>query len=186
MGDTNPDTPLVVVFHAGDPVLLPLAESALQQEGIDYQIRRTDTLVPVGFGHQAEFGGMEGAADVPVNTADADRARSILADLELALDAPNGALPSGPPLASAPAPAGPRTHRLIDPGSGATICEITAAQLKCLVDALEEESDTDRDYYIDAATIDVLADAGADAELLGMLRTALGDREGTEIAWQKR
>ena len=186
MSDTNLDKLLVVVFHAGDPVLLPLAESALEQEGIDYQIRRTDTLVPVGFGHQAEFGGMEGAADILVNTADAERARSVLADLELASDAPSGALPTGPPPASAPASAGPRTHRLVESASGATICEITEGQLKCLVDALEEESDTDRDYYIDAPTIDVLADAGADAELLGLLRTALGAREGIEIAWQTR
>ena len=38
---------------------------------------------------------------------------------------------------------------------------ITEADLKVLIDALEEESADDRDYYIDAATIDVIADGRA-------------------------
>ena len=37
---------------------------------------------------------------------------------------------------------------------------ITEADLKVLIDALEEESSDDQDYYIDAATIDVIGDGG--------------------------
>jgi len=37
----------------------------------------------------------------------------------------------------------------------------------------------------DAATIDVLAEAGADAELVDMLRRAVGSSDGVEIAWTK-
>ena len=55
-----------------------------------------------------------------------------------------------------------------------------------LVDALEEESSDDQDYYIDAATIDVIGDGRATDHLLKVLRTALGDSEGVDIRWNRR
>lgn len=184
MNDVHPDDPLVAVFRAEEPELLPLAEAALEQEGIEYLIRPVDARIPVVFGHPAEFGGATGAADVLVNAVDADRARIALADLRLTPDAA-GARPQAAPSTVAPASTGPRAYRLTEADSGALIGDITEGQLECLVDELEEESDTDRDYYVDAATIDVLADAGADAELVAMLRRAVGIREGIEIAWAK-
>ncbi len=60
---------------------------------------------------------------------------------------------------------------------------ISQAQLDLLVEQLEEESPADQDYYLDANTIALLEDAGADAELLSVLRSAIGDREGIDIAW---
>jgi len=63
---------------------------------------------------------------------------------------------------------------------------ITEADLKVLVDALEEESSDDRDYYINAATIDVIGDGRATDHLLKLLRTALGDSEGVDIRWNRR
>lgn len=185
MADTKSDAPLVVVFHAEEPEVLPLVGAALEQEGIDYLIRPVGTQIPVVFGHPAEFGGAAGAADVLVNAGDADRARLALADLTIDPEA-HGATPaSGSSGGAAVAPAGPRVYRLTEAESGALIGDITARQLEYLIDELEEESDNDRDYYIDTATIDVLADAGADAELVTMLRRALGSREGIEIAWAK-
>ena len=62
---------------------------------------------------------------------------------------------------------------------------LTEAELQTLIDALEEESQEDQDYYIDAATIDLLESAGADAELVGILRRALGSRDGMDIAWSR-
>lgn len=62
---------------------------------------------------------------------------------------------------------------------------ITQEQLKFLVAQLEEESTTDQDYYIDAATIEVLQTAGADPDLLQLLQDALGDRRGMEILWEE-
>ena len=41
------------------------------------------------------------------------------------------------------------------------IGSITEADLKVLVDSLEEESEDDQDYYITGATIDVIAGGGA-------------------------
>jgi len=63
---------------------------------------------------------------------------------------------------------------------------ITEADLQVLVDALEEESLEDQDYYIDKATIDYMADGTPTDHLLGLLRTALGSKEGVEIRWQRR
>jgi hypothetical protein len=63
---------------------------------------------------------------------------------------------------------------------------ITEADLKVLTDALEEESSQDQDYYIDAATIDVLGDGRATDHLLGLLRRALGSSDGVDIRWQRR
>jgi hypothetical protein len=63
---------------------------------------------------------------------------------------------------------------------------ITDADLQVLMDGLEEESAQDKDYYITAATIDVLGDGRASDHLLGLLRRALGSSEGVEIRWERR
>lgn len=66
------------------------------------------------------------------------------------------------------------------------IGSITDAELQVLIDGLEEESSTDRDYYIDTATIDLLGDGRATEHLLGLLRSAVGSTEGVEVRWQRR
>jgi len=66
------------------------------------------------------------------------------------------------------------------------IGSITEADLKVLVDQLEEESSEDQDYYIDKATIDVIGDGQATEHLLNVLRKALGHAEGVDIRWQRR
>jgi hypothetical protein len=58
------------------------------------------------------------------------------------------------------------------------------ADLQALVDALEEESPTDRDYYINAETIDLLADKGS-PQLVELLRSALGSNEGIDVRWER-
>jgi hypothetical protein len=63
---------------------------------------------------------------------------------------------------------------------------ITEADLQVLIDALEEESEDDQDYYIDKATIEFLADGRPSDHLLGILREALGSNEGMEIRWERR
>jgi hypothetical protein len=63
---------------------------------------------------------------------------------------------------------------------------ITDADLEVLQEGLEEESSSDRDYYLTAATIDMLGDGRASDHLLSLLRRALGSSEGVEIRWQRR
>jgi hypothetical protein len=72
---------------------------------------------------------------------------------------------------------------LHDKDSGAFIGEISDQQLQQLIDALEEESSIDKDYFINRAELEFLEDQGLDRALIGLLRTALGDREEMEIVW---
>ena len=75
---------------------------------------------------------------------------------------------------------------IYDNETNALIGTITDADLKVLADHLEEESSEDQDYYIDAATIDVIGDGQATEHLLGVLRKALGTADGVEIRWERR
>lgn len=63
---------------------------------------------------------------------------------------------------------------------------ITEADLQVLIDALEEESAEDQDYYIDKATIEYMADGRPSDHLLNLLRGAMGSSDGIEIRWQRR
>jgi hypothetical protein len=73
-----------------------------------------------------------------------------------------------------------------DNATNVLIGSITEADLKVLRDGLEEESEDDRDYYIDQPTIDVLGDGRATEHLMMLLRKALGSAEGVEIRWERR
>lgn len=75
--------------------------------------------------------------------------------------------------------------KVYDEATGAVYGTITDAQLKALMDHLEEESREDTDYYINAATLDMFEERGVDADLLALLRKALGDREDMDIRWAR-
>jgi hypothetical protein len=75
---------------------------------------------------------------------------------------------------------------LFDNENGKLIGSITEPDLQVLVDALEEESATDQDYYITGATIDLIGDGRATDHLIHLLRAALGPRDGMEIRWNRR
>ena len=75
---------------------------------------------------------------------------------------------------------------LHDRDTGTLIASISEEELAVLVDTLEEESGDDQDYYIDVATLHLLADAGAPQPLLHILGQALGEREGMEVVWSRR
>lgn len=74
---------------------------------------------------------------------------------------------------------------LYDNDTGDRIGEITAAQLQILFDELEEASESDRDYYIHEAALELLEEADADDELVLMMSEALGDADGVEIRWEE-
>jgi processive 1,2-diacylglycerol beta-glucosyltransferase len=73
---------------------------------------------------------------------------------------------------------------LVDRATDAPIMEITAAQLGQLQDAMEEEFEEDRDYYLTSDTLDYLLAQGVDADVVEGLRAALGTREGLDVAWR--
>ena len=67
---------------------------------------------------------------------------------------------------------------------GAPLGQIGEADLQILVGQFEEESSTDRDYYVEDATIDLLESAGASPDFVAMLRGAVaGSPDGIDIVW---
>jgi hypothetical protein len=74
--------------------------------------------------------------------------------------------------------------RLIRLDTGDDIGVITDAHLKFLVEQLEEEHEEDQDYFVDKNTLELMADNGADPELLAMLEKAIGDDDSMNIAWE--
>jgi hypothetical protein len=71
--------------------------------------------------------------------------------------------------------------------TNALIGNVTDAELQFLMDGLEEESPSDRDYFIDQNTIDMLTEDGrATDHLLQLLRKAVGTSDGVDIRWQRR
>jgi hypothetical protein len=75
------------------------------------------------------------------------------------------------------------TLRLKD--SGATLGSISEADLQVLVDQFEEESSTDRDYFIDEQTVQLLEGAGASPDACALLRKAVGSSDGIDIVWSR-
>ena len=69
--------------------------------------------------------------------------------------------------------------------SGAVIGTLTEAELQLLVDQFEEESSTDRDYYIDEQTVQMLEENGATPALAALLRKAIGTSDGVDIVWSR-
>lgn len=68
--------------------------------------------------------------------------------------------------------------------TGDDVGTITDVQLKFLVEQLEEDHEEDEDYYVDRDTLELMADNGADPELLALLEKAMGEDDHMDIAWE--
>lgn len=68
---------------------------------------------------------------------------------------------------------------------GTPLGQVNEADLRILVDQFEEESSTDRDYFVCDQTIDLLQEAGASPDFTGMLRRAVAGGEGIDIVWRR-
>ena len=79
------------------------------------------------------------------------------------------------------------THliKLDDSSNGVVIGVISEEQLAFLRQELEEELLAEQDDYINQATVDWFESQNADPVLVGVLRRALGEREGMEIRWER-
>jgi hypothetical protein len=75
--------------------------------------------------------------------------------------------------------------QLYDVETGRGLGEIDRTQLARLAELLEEESEEDRDYWIDEATLELLAEQSVDATLVARLREALGTRDGFDVGWRE-
>jgi len=68
---------------------------------------------------------------------------------------------------------------------GAFLGTIDEADLKLLIDQLEEEDEQDTDYYITPMTIEFLEQNGANPGLIRILKQAVGDSEGVDVVWKE-
>ena len=75
--------------------------------------------------------------------------------------------------------------RLYMKQDGTFVGTVSESDVKLLIDQLEEEDQSDDDYFIDGPTIDLLEENGASEALVSMLRAAVGDGEGVDIVWKK-
>ncbi|MFQ3683584.1 MGDG synthase family glycosyltransferase [Roseiflexus sp.] len=62
---------------------------------------------------------------------------------------------------------------------------VTGAEMRVLFNNLEIESAEDTDFYINQDTLALLAERGASAMLLDILRRALGDRSECDVRWRR-
>jgi len=76
-------------------------------------------------------------------------------------------------------------YKLSIKSTGKALGTIDEDDLQVLIDTLEEEDRDDTDYFICAATIDLLDGNGASPALVKMLKAAVGNSEGVEVAWKK-
>lgn len=65
------------------------------------------------------------------------------------------------------------------------IGNISQEQLAFLVGFLEEEDENDQDYWLNPETLELIREAGADADLLAMLTQAMAGGDELEIEWTK-
>jgi hypothetical protein len=75
--------------------------------------------------------------------------------------------------------------RLILKDGNRYVGAISDADVKVLIDELEEEDIADTDYFIDRDTVDILEASGASKTLVDLLLTAIGDSEGIDVRWEK-
>ena len=75
---------------------------------------------------------------------------------------------------------------LREKGTATVIGVITEDQLRMLTSEMEEESSTDRDYYLSRETLEMFEEDGLDPSLVSMLRQALQGRPDIEIEWVAR
>lgn len=75
--------------------------------------------------------------------------------------------------------------RLYVKDSGQLVGEITPAQLKVLVDLLEEEDSADQDYYVDKDLLEMFAEEGVDKDLIRILEKVVPDDDGVEVEWRE-
>jgi hypothetical protein len=81
LGGQVPETPLVPVLRTGDAGLIPLAKSLLESEGIEYLVRGENIQDLFGLGRISGYNYATGPAEFWVHAHNAERARTLLEEL---------------------------------------------------------------------------------------------------------
>ena len=180
------DLELVVVFRSTEPGLLPLVESVLGDQRIEYMRRLAgdDALMAGGPAYRGTTGNPP--FEILVRSEDEATARELLRGFEE--QAKEAAAATSTPAAPIPFPTktSPGNVELVDLSSKGVVGRISDDELAWLNSQLEKESEDDRDYYFDRRTLDMLDSKGASQQLMAVLRGALGSRDDMELQWSRR
>jgi putative signal transducing protein len=82
LGAQTREAALVPILRTGDPGLIPLAKSLLEGEGIEYLVRGENLQDLFGAGRLGGYNYVTGPAEFWVHTEDAERARTLLDELD--------------------------------------------------------------------------------------------------------
>lgn len=74
---------------------------------------------------------------------------------------------------------------LSDRNTGAVLGEISQADFTVIQEILEEETESDVDYYIQEPSLELLSQAGLSPDGHMLLTRALGDHADLEFGWEK-
>jgi hypothetical protein len=75
--------------------------------------------------------------------------------------------------------------QLFDADSGKQLGEISETQLGFLQAQMEEESETDQEYYLNASLLELWQEQGADAGLLELLSNAMAGKDELNLRWSR-
>ena len=170
----HPDSRLVQVFKTDDPAVLPLATMALESEGIKYFVHSEGKADSLEWAMSQTPTIRPRVIEILVTDDVAARARELLADLQSATPVQEALTTADPP----------PTVLLENVDDSAPLGTITESQLQELSSRLPE--DGVQQFRVTAAIVDMLAEAGVDAELVALLRQAIGDRSELVIRWVVR
>jgi hypothetical protein len=179
------DLELTVVFRTMEPGLLPLVESALEDQQIEFMRRMAgnDALTAGGPAYRGTAVGGT-LFEILVRSEDEAAARELLRGFEEQMTAAAVTAPPTPEAAQTPASTG--TVELLDLASKHVVGRITEDELAWLNTQLEKEAEDDRDYYFDRPTLDMLGEKGASPQLMAVLREALGTRDDMDLQWSRQ
>lgn len=175
--EAPPGTRLVSVFRTDDPGLLPLAEIALQQEGIEYATREAGNVDSMKWTLSEPPTTRPSVVEILVADPWAPAARDLLADLQN----PAAVATAASPLDEASAAT---VVQFEDAATGIALGTVSEEQLQELTSHLEE--DGAQTYFLSADTVEFLRQRHADAALVQVLSDALSGRDHLAIRWSVR
>lgn len=73
--------------------------------------------------------------------------------------------------------------QLTNKETGAIIGTISQDEVQFLIDQLEEEDASDKDYWLNRTTLDIFKDRDCPENLYQLLDSAMGDRDELEVVW---
>lgn len=173
------DERLVSIFKTDDPGVLPLATMALEAEGIEYSVHNAGKNDSLEWQMSQQPTNRPVVMEILVTSDVAARARDLVADLQR----PLSNLAHSDPAAIVDT-LDPPAIWLEDAVTDRLLGQISEAQLQELTSRLEEEAP--EQYFVDSETIDTLVESHADAQLIALLREAVGDGDGLVIRWSVR